>query len=451
MVPRPEIERSLEASTKEGVLAQLSFGIIDYYLIPYALFLGASAAEIGALVAVPNLLASVSQFFVVDVLHYMGDRRKLLLAGSLLQGAFLLPAAALPWAPAPGRMAILIALVSAYKIVGSVIGPAWGSLISDYLPGERRGRYLGRRSQLVGLSGMVNVAVWGAALSSLRAKSDQLAFLLLFAFAGAARMASSRYMARLVNLPERHEPAEWLSPRSLAARLRESNFARFALYASTMTFAAQVSSAYFSVHMLRDLRFGYLEYTAIQLAGSAASFLFFPAWGRHADLVGNALVLRLNSVLIPVIPLLWVLTEKPAYLFAVELFSGFVWGGFNLCAANFVYEAVAPEKRVRALGYFNLMTGASTFLGASLGGALADRLPAVLGHPLHTLFLISAILRFGADLFLSRSFAEVRASPVPASSTGLFFSVIGLAPIAGDTAEIEPRPAPQRSKEATGQ
>ena len=116
---------------------------------------------------------------------------------------------------------------------------------------------------------------------------------------------------------------------------------------------------------------------------------------------------------------------------AVEMFSGFVWGGFNLCAANYIYDAVSPAKRVRCLGYFSLINGTALCAGASLGGFLAERLPPLWGFPLLTLFLLSSLIRFAAHFLLSRHFREVRASAKPVSSTQLFFSVTGIRPIEG--------------------
>ena len=60
------------------------------------------------------------------------------------------------------------------------------------------------------------------------------------------------------------------------------------------------------------------------------------------------------------------------------------------------------KRRVRYLGYFNLINGGAAFAGASLGGYLADGTSPAHGPSLITLFLLSAILRFVASLFLSR-------------------------------------------------
>jgi hypothetical protein len=90
------IDKSLGACWKEGVAAQIMIGILDYYLVPFALFLGASTQEIGFLVSVPHLLAAASQFFAVRAVKAAGSRRTLLLIGTGFQALLMLPLAATP-------------------------------------------------------------------------------------------------------------------------------------------------------------------------------------------------------------------------------------------------------------------------------------------------------------------------------------------------------------------
>jgi MFS family permease len=419
------IEHSLEASRIEGVAAQVTGGILDCFLVPFALQLGAGTQEIGWLVSVPSLLSAVSQFFVVAVLKAAGCRRRFLIGGAALQGLALLPLAALALAPVQGRLRLVLAFVVAFRVLSGVMGPAWGSLMSEYLPEDRRGRYFGGRSQLIGLWGLLSTAFWGVYLYMVKPISAPWAFCGLFMAAAGSRLWSCRYMARMACVPEAPAPEEPVELPALLRRARGSNFARYALYLAAFTFATQLSASFFSVHMLRDLRFGYLSYMSVVLASAVASFLSYPAWGRHADRLGNARILRLNAFLIPLLPLLWLLSEKPALLTVIELFSGFVWAGFNLCSANFVYDAVQPSMRARALALCNLFNGAAIFAGATLGGWLAGRLPPLLGFRLHSLFLLSAGARLAAAFALSKGFREVRSVPEQPGDSELFMDVVG--------------------------
>src|SRR6185295_1477617 len=124
------------------------------------LFLGADARQIGFLVAIPNLLASISQLFAVPLVNMMGSRLKLLVRGVGAQAALLFPMAFLSFSPLKDKIYALIVLVSLFRVLGNVIGPAWGSLVSGYLHPKRRGYYFGWRSKWVGIAGVVGVAFW---------------------------------------------------------------------------------------------------------------------------------------------------------------------------------------------------------------------------------------------------------------------------------------------------
>ncbi|MBI4396278.1 MAG: MFS transporter [Elusimicrobia bacterium] len=432
----PEIRHSLTACWKEGIAAQLAVGVYDTYLIPYGLFLGATAQQIGFLVAVPNLLLSFSQLFAVAAVRWAGNRRNVLMHGVGLQAVFMIPVAALPFFVFPGKIPLLIVFVTVFRVLGSLVGPAWGSLVSDYLPEGQRGQYFGWRSRVVSLAGLFGIGFWGLLLYLLRRVSESLGFVVLFAGAALFRFICFYYLAKMADVPVARTPGSEFTLWMFLRRFRESNFVKFIFYVAGMTFATQVASPYFSVHMLENLHFSYISYTGISLVSLAAGLVAFPIWGRHSDIVGTARVIKTTSLMIPLIPLFWMFARRPAGLAAVEMFSGFVWSGFNLATTNFIFDAVSPAKRVRCLAYFNLINGAAVFLGAAFGGFLAERLPSLLGYPLISLFLVSAALRFAADFFLSQQFHEVRASAEKVSSGQLFLSVLGLRPISGQNVEL---------------
>lgn len=218
---------------------------------------------------------------------------------------------------------------------------------------------------------------------------------------------------------------------------------KFIFYVSAVTFAQQIAAPYFRVHMLTNLEFSYLSYTSVQLASVIAGLIAFPIWGNHADLVGTARILKVIGLLVPLVPLLWMFARDPVSLIVVEAFSGFVWSGFTLASANFVYDAVPPDQRVRGLAYFNL------FAGAALGGWLAERLLPILGEPLVGVFLASAVTLLFAGILLSRYFEEVRSEVHATSHLRLFLSVLGVKPLVGPAAELDIYPPLRTPREDT--
>jgi len=409
----------------------MMLNVVDSYLTPFGLFLGASTQAIGFLTSVPHLVASLSQLCAVRAVRRAGGRLRFIIGMAGVQAALLLPVAALPFVSWPHRVAVLILLVVAFRALGNIIGSAWGSLMSDYLSPEQRGRYFGWRSQVVGCAGIVGVALAGIWLFFIKRFSGATAFALLFLAAALLRFISTGFLAKMEDLPLHEAPEADFTFWQFIRSVRRSNFVRFVFYVAGVTFSTYVAAPYFSVYMLQDLHFNYLQYMSVVIAGVVAGLVSFPIWGRHADVVGNARILKTTGLLVPMIPIFWLFSKNVYYLIAVELCSGFAWAGFNLCATNFIYDAVTPQKRVRCIGYFSLIQGMAICIGGVLGGCLATRLPAVNGSALLTLMLLSGLLRLGVYFLLSPQFEEVRGSAKPISSRQLFFSVIGVRPLEG--------------------
>ncbi len=425
---------SLTASWKDGIPAAVMISVTDFYLIPLGLLIGAKVHEIGLLVALPQLLGAAAQLAAVKAVDAMGSRRRFLVWGCVIQALLLLPVAFLPYMAPGHRVWLFIALIMLFRVMSSLIATVWGSQMSDYLIPEERGKYLGWRNRIAGISGVTGLILGGLLLQGFRAAgAPELGFCLLLLTTAVCRLLSAFWMSKLQEIRQERRAADDFSFPQFISRFRESNFVRFALYVSGITFAAHMTAPYVGVHLIDNLQFNYAQYMAVFVTSQAAQFISFPIWGRHADIVGNARVLKTTSLLLPLIPIYWIFVTDLRILLIFELLGGFVWGGFNLCSANYIFDAVTPEKRVRCLAYFSLLNGTALFLGAMTGGFLAERVPQWFLFRISTLFLLGSGMRFAMHFILSRGFKEVRSGAREVSSKDLFFSVAGIRPITDKT------------------
>jgi MFS family permease len=427
---RVNVRESLRSSFKDGIFAAFMAGVTDYYATPAALFLGATVQQVGLITALPHLLSSLSQFFSVRVIYWVGGRLKLLVRLVFSQASLLLCIAILPFLEIPNRVELLLTFLILAAVCGGLAGPAWGSLMSDYVPASKRGRYFGWRNRTVGAVTVGSIVASGLLLNVFQEISYATGFGIVFSLAAAARYVSAYFISRMDEPPQRKDPASDFTFLMFLRRFRESNFLKFVVFSGCLNFATYLAGPFFAVFMLRDLQLSYLTYMALQVASSLASLVALPLWGRHADLVGNARVLRLSSFLAGVIPVLWLFSHNSTYLMLVQMYAGFSWSGVTLSAGNFIYDAVTPQKRVRCIAYYNVITGLALFFGSSLGGFLASRLPPLFGYRLLGLFVLSCFCRLLVCLVLSRSFREVRRTH-EVSIQELFFSVVGIRPLVG--------------------
>jgi len=307
--------------------------------------------------------------------------------------------------------------------------------MADHVGETDRGKVFGKRSMIFGIINVSSMFIAGLILSLFKNKLPFgdgsggfkfLGFTIIFSIAFVTRLVSWHFLNKM------YEPVLIIKAEhrftflDFMKRILRSNFGRFVIFASCMNFSVYVVSPFFAVYMIKDLGFGYLTYTVIMMASTLTGLSMMHVWGSYADNAGNVRVLKLSSVFLPVIPLLWLISHNVIYLIAVQIFAGFFWAGFNLSVTNFIYDAATPEKRTRCIAYFNAINGTAIFCGAAIGGYLVSVLPPLEGSSIISLMIISGILRLIASILSSRV-REVRAVK-DISNIELFYSIMGLRP-----------------------
>ena len=402
-----EIKKSLRYSILDGSAFAAFSGLTQDYVTPFALALKATTAQIGLLSSAPNLATAFSQLAAPMLSEKVGSRKGFILRMAFIQALLWAPVLLIPYLFPGQKVWWLIGFFTLSTVVGAMTSPAWGSLMGDLVPAEMRGRYFGLRGRICGI---VTLALFfiGGLILHFSATDIFLGFAIIFGAALLFRLVSLYFLSRMYDPPLRTGWWDRYSLPELVSSLTSSNLGRFIVYSSLMSFATYLASPFFAVYMLRDLRFNYVTYAGVTAAAALASLVFLTFWGRRADRLGNVKVVSATSILVPLVPLLWLVSHQVYYLIPVQILSGFAWSGFNLASANFVYDASAPENRTRYIALFNAMNGASMCLGALLGGCLASLLPPLLGYHLLTLFLVSGVLRGIVAVAFHRRFSEVR-------------------------------------------
>lgn len=434
-----KIAQSLRYSLKDGICASIMTGISENFIVPYAILMGAGAAMIGFLVSIPNLAASLVQLRSAWLTERLGSRKALITNAVLAHLFMWIPIILIPYCVATAPVTALIICYTLLIAFGALSVAPWSSLMADHVGPTERGKVFGWRNRLFGIINITSMFLAGLVLFSYKnfiygrfpAGSPEvfkyLGFTVIFIVACLARFFSWRFLTRMYEPPLEIRAEHRFTFLDFLKRIRHSNFGRFVIFVSFMNFAVNISSPFLALYMLRDLGFDYLSYTVITLAATLTMNLAMNTWGIHADTVGNRRVLRLASLYLPVIPILWLFSHHKLYLIAIQIVGGFFWAGFNLSASNFIYDAVTPEKRTRCVAYFNVVNGFAIALGAATGGMLVRIMPPLLGYRILAVLAISGVVRcIGAAL--CSVVREVR-TVKKVSSIGLFYSIIGLRPI----------------------
>lgn len=418
-----KVKRSLKVSFWDGFFASCTVGFTTDYVAPFALALQATTRQIGALTAFPFLASSFAQLKSAEITERLKSRKKTAVIFTFIHTFMLLPIIFLPYLFKAHQVWFLIFFFTLLTGFGVVCVPAMSSIIVDYVPKNKRGKYFGWRNQSMMAVIITCSLIAGFILHALQ-RDVLKGFMIIFCLAFLCRFISWYFITRLYEPPLRLEKTAYFSFLDFLKHAKESNFAKFALFVSSIHFSVNLAAPFFSVYMLRELKFDYITYTVMVTAVTTASIFTMGRWGRSADKVGNVKVLRLTALFIASLPLWWLINQNPVFLIFPQALSGIAWAGFNLCTGNFVFDAVTAQKRIRCLAYLNVCVGIAIFLGSILGGYLVNILPQLLGSKILMLFLISCALRFIMVFALASKIKEVRHT-AEVSGMHLLFNVLG--------------------------
>jgi MFS family permease len=434
-----EDDPSLRAAISDGVSYAVMMGCGESYLGPFGIFLRASTLQVGLLATLPQLFGAVMQWVGALNMDRFRSRRKVILAGAATQAATFIPMALLPFLFGSGSPSVLylLALMIVYQGASGSTVPVWNSLIGDLVPANIRGRFFGHRNRLTGMGTFISLLLAGGMLDLFdRVGEAEVGFLIIFAVAFLARLNSVRWLSKYDDPEFRITPDQVFTFRQFLRRSPYSNFAKF-----VFNFGVAFSAPYFALYMLRDLHFSYVEFTVVSAVATITQFLTFRYWGELSDRFGNKKILNVCGWGVAVVPMLWVVSPHIFYLVIIQTYGGFVWSGFSLASANFIFDAVTPPKRARCVAYQGLVNGCLIFLGSVAGGYASGHLPQSysLGvwvwkpaFVLPVIFLISGLIRLLATGIFLPKFKEVR--PVePIRHRELIFRVSHIRPIAGAT------------------
>jgi len=411
--------RTLKLSVWDGAFWSVMAGFGDMYLSPFAVFLRAGSWAIGLLTTMPPLLGALAQMIGAHWADRLGRRRDLIVPLIMLHALVFLPIFFVPLLFRSAAVPALILLAALGVMFNMAAAPIWTSMMGEVVPGATRGDYWGRRSRILTLTVLLASLTAGGILSLFqRAGLTWAGFGILFSVAFLARFISALILRRHYDPPYAPGPEAHFTFLDFIRRMPHSNFARYALYFSLMMGASNIAAPFFTVYMLRDLKWDYAHYTLSQAVFLLTQVLLVGWWGRIGDRYGNRVVIAATSFILPLLPFLWMFSTNYSYLLVVQLVSGIGWSGFTIAAQNFTFDAVSVKKRARVAACVSVLHGLCMFAGGTLIGApLANHLPSVytLGplrvgfiSSLPGLFAVSGLARFAVAALLLRRFAEVR-------------------------------------------
>ena len=419
---RSKRKQAEKISIKEGSAYSVMDGFGLRYITPYALALGASNFYIGVISSLPSLLGNIVQLSSLKLMK-TNSRKKIVGTAVFSQALLWIPLiliGALYFLFDLSSTIAVLGLIISYtllSIAGSMGSPAWNSWMKDVVK-ENCGYYFGKRNRIVNIVLILAMALAGLILSYFTNKA-LTGFMIIFTIAFIGRLFSGYFITRQYEPEFKFEESYYFDALEFVKKMNKNNFGKFVIFVTAISFATAIASPFFTVYMLKDLNFSYLKYTIYLLVTPLFTIIFMPFWGKFGDRFGNVKLLKLTGLFIPFIPLVWIITLPLLklhlnylilpFILITEMFSGILWSGFNLAAANFIYDAVSRQRMAICAAYFNLLNAIGTFIGAIIGGLIATFRPELFTvNIILWVFLLSSFLRMIAYILLSPRIKEVK-------------------------------------------
>ncbi len=438
--PAPlRLQLTLKASLYDGFFYSLMVGLGETYFGAYAVFLGANNFQLAILGSLPPFMAGLSQFFTLRLLKKFHTRRRMVTTMALIQACFLLPLLAAHFFEGV-RMEFCIALVVMYTMSGLVIGPVWNSWIGDVVPPQQRGSFFGKRNRVITVGTFVSMMFAGFLLREFtNLKMEYYGFFAIFTLAFLARCLSVYHLHKKEEPEFEHVPSDLDMFFDFIKTVFKRNEGRLIMYMASVNFAVFISAAYCTPYLIKTLQFDYSTFVVVISAVALAKMLSSTFWGEICDHMGPKRVVTWTGLFLPLSILPWAFAKDPSLLFVFQLFSGFIWAGYELSTFTFLLDAVRPSERAKVASYSSIIVTTAGLFGGLVGAGIV--LSEVRfeffgwGHEFALAFIASAIIRFLAFVAFVPRIDEVRIlAPVKASS--IILKATGFRPSLGFTSRL---------------
>lgn len=386
-------------SIKEGIFWSFRSSLGNNYVAPFAIFSQMS----NSLVTILNSLWTIGPVAQIFGGRTVGkkQRKKVVTQTLLIDSigwlfmaiiAFLyLKGIATPILPY-----LIIADIAMIFLASGYGHPSWFSLIGDLVDSRFRGRWFSKRSTIISFMTILLGISSAFALEYFKgAGKENLAFIVLFSLAFLARGYCVFIMKKHYEPVLIEKRKSKLTLKKFIKEAKKTNLGKFTIFRGMLSIITGMTVPLVSIYLLRHLQLDYVSYMMIMLSGTLFSVITLNMWGKIADKYGNYKVIALTTAIIPLTPILWILSPSKLYLFLIPaIVGGTSWSAFIMASGNFIYDNTKKQTRGKAISYFNLFTGIGSLIGGIISAILIKNLNTTWIEPIFLIFIIGSILRF---------------------------------------------------------
>ena len=237
-----------------------------------------------------------------------------------------------------------------------------------------------------------------------------LAFSIMFCVASIGRLLSAYYLNKKDDAGDTYDGDAY----SYKNILKSKTKLLFIAYNTSIHFSVMFLGPLFTIYILRTMDLGYFVLTLSMAAWWVGNISSSRFWGRFGKSHGNLYLLKLTTILMVILPLLWISVYYFNYegriivSLIINILAGITFSGFGLSSFNYLYEISDEKEVVKISSLTNCLKGVGIFVGSVIAGSIVDS-KAIIDFTLNYSFtsiqfsmLLSTIFRFLSYSFLLR-------------------------------------------------
>ena len=407
-----EIEKAIKISYAQSILSTVYLTLVNgMFLVGFALKLGADNAQIGMMVTLP--MFCVLMQMVSSALVERGVSRRMLATWSAAVCALCWSlVVAIPYVFKNETVAckvwILIGLIILINLFLHISNNSRSSWLADLIPARRLGEFFGRTTMYANVVSTIFAVAGGSFLDHAKHGSID-AFVWIFLTASFIGLINA-----LLNLPQadvslnKQEVGRKISD-TLKETFANKDLMRVIAYALVWCMQA-ISAPFGSAYMLRDLHMSYVGVGILTAVTTAAVLLTSPFWGKMVNRYGCRPILIFTSIVLGIIPLMWIWITTAHRAYCIMGFANFIGGfalsGNTVALSTIIYNVTPKAGRSGQLALYSILVTLFAAPLPAIGGHLPDWLHSLgLNADLRCTFWASQLFII-ISIFLARRIRE---------------------------------------------
>ena len=427
-----EYKRSLRFSILDGMFYAIMFGIGEYYLSAYAVFIGASAFQLGFFGSLPYFFGSCAQLWSSDLTNFFKSRKRLLVVSSIFRTIIWVPIMLSYFFGVFGVWVLILCTVL-YVLMYYVQYAPWLGWMGDIVDDSARPKYFALRTRIQMGMTFIGIISAGLILEFVDFGNQYYNFVFVFLIALISSSLSGFFVSLKTDVPYAERDEDKFNLSYFTKRLFIDSFGKYTLFNIIFFFGIYIAVPFFIAYQLLVLDFTYLQLMIALSCIFLSRVMFFKPWAALTERHGSVNILLVSVLLISVVPILWIFAANPMHVYILNFLAGMSWAGFDILNVNIIYETIKPSQRARSISYLTFYKGVAILVGAMFGSLIMSRFSDY--NPFFIVFLISGIVRFASAYYFKKEVKELRQVD-PISHSKVLFQLFGSLPREGSRMAI---------------